>query len=146
MCNTNTNHPRTRYVCRISACQQKSTRHKMSCCSPFLPAALPSSLSMASSATDPNRDTAAPYEPDGGVRRPGLRALRLVPFSLGCQNGAHLNRFVLMHKTSGDKKYVRHKHKSHFVFVLHKHNFSFANAPIYSLTGWVTAVIRFWFL
>ena len=28
----------------------------------------------------PNRVAAAPYEPDGGVRRPGLRALRLVPF------------------------------------------------------------------
>ncbi len=36
-----------------------------------------------------------------------------------------------MHKTSfGDKKYVRHKHKSHFVFVLHKHKFSFGNAPL----------------
>ena len=52
----------------------------MSRCSPYPPAALPSSLSMASSATEPNRDTAAPYEPDGGVRRPGSRALRLVPF------------------------------------------------------------------
>ncbi len=80
MCKTNTNHPRTRHVCRSSARQQKSTRHKMSRCSPYPPAALPSSLSMASSATDLNCDTAAPYEPDGGVRRPGLLALRLVPF------------------------------------------------------------------
>ncbi len=52
----------------------------MSRCSPYPPAALPSSLSMASSATNPNCDTAAPYEPDGCVRRPGSRALRLVPF------------------------------------------------------------------
>ncbi len=38
-----------------------------------------------------------------------------------------------MHKTSfGEKKYVQHKHKSHFVFVLHKHEFSFGNAPIIS--------------
>ncbi len=51
----------------------------MSRCSPYLPAALPS-LSMASSATDPNGDTAAPHEPDWGVRRPGSHALRLVPF------------------------------------------------------------------
>jgi hypothetical protein len=29
---------------------------------------------------DPNRGTGAPYEPDGGVRHPGLRALHLVPF------------------------------------------------------------------
>ncbi len=50
----------------------------MSRCSPYLPAALPS-LSMASSAMDPNLSTAAPYEPDGGVRCPGSRALRLVP-------------------------------------------------------------------
>ena len=44
-------------------------------------------------------------------------------------------RFMLMHKTSfGDEKYVRHKHKSHFVFVLHKHKFSFGNAPIVFLS------------
>ena len=28
----------------------------------------------------PNRVAVAPHEPDGGVRRPGSRALRLVPF------------------------------------------------------------------
>jgi hypothetical protein len=36
-----------------------------------------------------------------------------------------------MHKTNfGDKKYVQHKHKSHFVFVLHKHKFNFGIAPL----------------
>ena len=38
---------------------------------------------------------------------------------------------MLMHKTKfGDKKYVQHKHKSQFVFVLHKHKFYFGIAPI----------------
>jgi hypothetical protein len=42
-----------------------------------------------------------------------------------------LVRFVLMHKTNfGDEKKVQHKHKSHFVFVLHKHKISFGNAPL----------------
>ena len=33
---------------------------------------------MATSAMDPDRFVAAPHEPDGGARRPCLRALRLV--------------------------------------------------------------------
>ena len=37
--------------------------------SPYLPAASPS-LSMATSAMDPDRFVAAPHEPDGGARRP----------------------------------------------------------------------------
>ena len=75
----------TRHVCRISARQtqqhrqKKSTRHKIKDepLSPYLPAASPS-LSMATSAMDPDRFVAAPHEPDGGARRPCLRALRLV--------------------------------------------------------------------
>jgi hypothetical protein len=40
-------------------------------------------------------------------------------------------RFVLTHKTNfGNEKYVQHKHKSYFVFVLHKHKLNFGNAPI----------------
>ncbi len=41
-------------------------------------AALPS-LSMVTSATDPNRGAAAPHEPNRGARRLSLRALLLVP-------------------------------------------------------------------
>ncbi len=62
----------------------------------------------------------------GGVATDGGYHMMLV--------GESRVRFVLMHKTSfGDEKYVRHKHKSHFVFVLHKHNFSFGNAPLLAL-------------
>ena len=43
------------------------------------PPALPS-LSMETSSMDLNRGVAAPYEPNKGARRPGLRALRV--FSL----------------------------------------------------------------
>ncbi len=42
------------------------------------PAALPS-LSMAKSAMDPNRGAVDPCAPNGGARRLGLRALRLMP-------------------------------------------------------------------
>ncbi len=56
-----------------------NTRHKMSRFSPYLPAALPS-IALTTSSMHPNRVAAAPHEPDGGVRCPGLRALHLVPF------------------------------------------------------------------
>jgi hypothetical protein len=76
----------TRHVCRISDRQtqqhrpQKSTRQKIQdepLLSPYLPAASPS-LSMGTSAMDRDRFVTAPHEPDGGARRPGLRALRSV--------------------------------------------------------------------
>ena len=55
------------------------THHKMSYrCTALPPAALPS-LSMATSAMDPNRGAAPPHEPIRGARRPGSRALRSMP-------------------------------------------------------------------
>ena len=56
-------------------------------CTALPPAALPS-LSMATSAMDPNRGAAAPYESNVGGRRQGLRLLRLIPL-FGHQNGTH---------------------------------------------------------
>jgi hypothetical protein len=47
-------------------------------CTALPPAALPS-LSMATSAMDPNRGAAAPYESNVGGRRQGSRLLRLIP-------------------------------------------------------------------
>ena len=47
-------------------------------CTALPPAALPS-LSMATSAMDPNRGAAAPYESNVGGRHQGSRLLRLIP-------------------------------------------------------------------
>ena len=57
----------------------KTLNHEMSRrCTALPPAALPS-LSMATSAMDPNRGAAAPYESNVGGRRQGSRLLRLIP-------------------------------------------------------------------
>jgi hypothetical protein len=55
------------------------THHKMSnLCTALPPAAWPS-LSMATSAMDPNCGATAPHETNRGARRPGLREQLLVP-------------------------------------------------------------------
>jgi hypothetical protein len=57
----------------------KTLNHEMSRrCTALPPAALPS-LSMATSAMDPNRGAAAPYESNVRGRRQGSRLLRLIP-------------------------------------------------------------------
>ena len=61
-------------VTRIIALNHKMSRH----CTAVPPAALPS-LSMATSAMDPNRGASAPYESNVGGRRQGSRLLRLIP-------------------------------------------------------------------
>jgi len=55
------------------------THHKMSNRCTALPPAALLSLSMATSAMDPNRGAAPPHEPSRGARRPGSRALRSMP-------------------------------------------------------------------
>ncbi len=80
-------HSRTRHVCRISARHTKKHKTQDSRCSPYLPPALPS-LSMATSAMDPNRGAMASHEPEEASR---FRACARCIWSpcLGHRNGAH---------------------------------------------------------
>jgi len=57
----------------------KTLNHKMSRRCTALPPAALTSLSMATSAMDPNRGAVAPYEYNVGGRRQGSRLLRLIP-------------------------------------------------------------------
>ncbi len=61
--------------------QSLNTRnHKMSRCRTALPPAALPSLSMATSAMDPNRGGKAPYKSNAGAWCPGSRALQLIFF------------------------------------------------------------------
>ena len=68
----------TFFVRRNRKIPHHKNSHPSRRCTALPPAALPS-LSMATSAMDPNRGAAAPYESNVGGRRQGSRLLRLIP-------------------------------------------------------------------